>query len=124
MVRAAASGAIDYSKADPDDINWRIRHRLVLKEVRRKAEEDVTHAIHQHWLGYVGHGNLTPESYEKVRDYAGDALTSYENMVFPWLVEAPATTTTISPTGQKVTIDEATQRLIEAYKQQFKTKKQ
>lgn len=124
MVRAAASGAIDYSKADPEDINWRIRHRLVLKEVKRQAEKEVLHAVHQHWLGYVGHGNLTADSYEKVSEYAGNAITEYENSVFPWLAAADAKATATGPGGQKVTIDEATQKLIEAYKRQFESKRQ
>lgn len=113
MVRAAASGAIDYSRADPRDTSWRIRHRLIIREVQRRSDEELFNAVQRHWLAYVAHGRLTEEAYTAVRERADKALTDLQGAIYPWIVvEKP----TESPEGQKDTIDPATRRLIERFK--------
>lgn len=113
MVRAAASGAIDYSRADPKDINWRIRHRLIIREMQRRNDEALFSAVHQHWLAYVSHGRLLPEAYDSVRERADKALTDLQSVIYPWVVpEKPKE----SPEAQKDTIDPATRKLIERFK--------
>lgn len=140
MVRAAASGAIDYSQADPDDLNWRLRHKLLLKEVRRQEEKALLDAVHAHWLGYLSHGSLTPDSFKNVRKHTEDALQEYQEVIFPWTKKKPppaasqpsaATAETEAKTTQEppqeavkpeqptATIDEETAKMIEAYKQRF-----
>ncbi|NDD52310.1 hypothetical protein EBZ39_00260 [bacterium] len=110
MVRAAVSGAIDYSRADPTDINWRLRQKLVLQEVQRREEVIFLDAVHRQWLAYVSHGSLTDKSFGDVKASANDALDRLQNAIFPW-IETP------KPGPQNDTIlDEETQKLVDQYK--------
>jgi hypothetical protein len=84
MVRAAAAGAIDYSRADPKDINWKIRHRLLLREMERQENNYLFAALHRHHLAYVAHGNLLDESYANASKQANVTLTDIQKIVFPW----------------------------------------
>lgn len=123
MVRAAASGVIDYTQADPDDVNWRIRHTLLLRETRRLDDMQFTTALQRHWCGYIGHGRLTEESYANVSKYAGETLDDYRALLYPWpktpQKAAQASTTQEEQRAPEVTIDDETQKLIAAYKTRF-----
>lgn len=113
MVRAAAAGVIDYTKADPRDKRWRIKHLLLLTEIERKDDYALLSAAQQHWLALLSHGRLTEESFESVKKNAADILEKMKTLVFPWLgdvvKEAPKNDTIIDA-------DPETQRLIERYK--------
>lgn len=101
MVRAAATGVVDYSQADPKDSNWRLRHRLLLREVQRQESCRVFEAVHQHWLAYVSHGNLVEDSFTNAKKHADEALIELQKCVYPWIKpEAPKQ----EPEGEKDTI--------------------
>jgi len=124
MVRAAASGVVNYACADPDDINWRIRHALLLREMRRRDDLQFLDALQRHWTAYVSHGRLTEESYKNVTKYANETLDDLQAIMFPWPKTAAKTTEggapeTAKPQAQKVTIDNETEKLIAAYKASF-----
>lgn len=116
MVRAAATGVIDYSQADPKDINWRLRHRLLIREMQRQESCRVFDAVHRHWLAYIAHGNLVAESYDSVRKRADEALLDLQKCVYPW-IDTPTAAT--KPEGKKDTIkpeiSPETRALIERY---------
>jgi hypothetical protein len=114
MVRAAATGAIDYSCADPKDINWKLRHRLIIKEMERQENAHLFDVLHRHHLAYVSHGSLIEESYAAVRKRADEALTDIQRIVFPWFKVAE---TSDKPEDEKDTIKPETRALIEKYKQ-------
>lgn len=84
MVRAAVSGAIDYSRADPTDNRWRIKHRLSLLEMRRQEDQHMLEHLHRHWCAYLAHGALTEESFADVKEKAGEALIDLQDVIFPW----------------------------------------
>ena len=109
MVRAAASGAVDYSRADPTDINWRIKHRLLLTELQRREEQSLTEHLHRHWCAYVAHGSLTEDSFKNIKTSATDTLTELQALVFPWAVKT-------ENKDEKGTMDDETQRLVNRYK--------
>lgn len=114
-MRAAATGALDYSQADPKDINWRIRHRLIIKEIARQEDLRLYDALHAQWLAYVSHGNLLDESYAEVRKLADKSLLNIQRAIYPWIKpDAPET----ENKDQKDTIDPSTRALIERYKRQ------
>lgn len=115
-MRAAATGAIDYSQADPKDINWRIRHRLLIKEIARQDDVRMYAALHRQWLAYVSHGSLTEESYAEVKKLADDSLLNVQRAIYPWIKPAGAEA---ANKDQKDTIDPTTRKLIERYKQQL-----
>lgn len=112
MVRAAAAGVVDYKGADPTSRLWRIKHRLLISEFSRRQDQEFIEIAHRHWLALISHGNLTEESFEKVKATANETLTDIQNIVFPWLNDAEAETE-----AKPATIDGETQKLIERYKQ-------
>jgi len=109
MVRAAVSGAVDYSLADPTDPKWRLRHRLLLTEIQRKEEQTLADYLHRHYCAYVSHGGLTESSFLKIKDATTDSLTALQRLVFPWLVED-------ENKAEKGTIDKESQELVNRYK--------
>lgn len=121
MVRAAVSGAVDYSRADPTDIRWRIKHRLVLLEMQRRENQHVLEYTHRHWCAYLAHGGLTEESFGNVKKNAGETLIDLQNSVFPW--NAKPAEEEEKPAGesneteeQNSKIDPETKKMIEKFK--------
>lgn len=115
MVRAAAAGVIDYTKADPNNQLWRIKHQLLLNELERTADYDLLSAAQRHWLALLAHGSLTEESFASAKKNAADILDTMKKLVFPWL-EDP-----VKEDAQQDTIsnDPATQELINRYHELF-----
>ena len=112
MVRAAASGVMDYTGADPRNTKWRIKHQLLLSEVARKENLTVVQANYAHRLALLSHGNLTEDSFKNIKQETVDLLRKLHKISFPW-----AETAEPSSTGQNDTIiDSETARLIERYK--------
>ena len=110
MVRASVSGAIDYATADPNNKAWQIKHRLVLNEIARREDEKIISAVQQYWLAYVSHSSLEPDSWQKVKDHAADALKSLQNIILPWLEGA-------EPAEKKDTIEGKYGGLIKQYRE-------
>ena len=111
MVRAAVSGAINYTGADPQNRQWRIRHRLLLKEVERREDYDLLTAAHKHWLAFLSHGNLTEDSFKNVQEKSNALMTDIKDTVFPWLK-----TDQTEESAKNVTLDTSVQALIDRYK--------
>ena len=109
MVRASVSGAIDYAKADPYSKSWQIKQRLILNEIARREDEKVIIAVQQHWLAYVSHSSLEPDSWQKVKNHATDTLKSLQNIILPWLEGA-------EPAEKKDTIEGKYGHLIKQYR--------
>ena len=123
MVRAAATGVVDYSRADPENRHWRIQHKLLLKEIKRAEELRIAAATQQHWLSYISHGRLTEESFEDAKTLAVDAFETYKNLVFPWLSDPDkAQRGTAGSNSAAATIDKDTANLIAAYRARFQNK--
>ena len=114
MVRAAVSGAVDYSLADPTDPTWRLRHRLLITEVQRKEEQGLADYLHRHYCAYLAHGSLNADSFQRIKAATATALTDLQAVVFPWAAQDKPTAEEIAK--KEATIDPATQRLIDAYK--------
>lgn len=83
MVRAAATGAFNYERADPYNKQWRLRHVLMLREVARMGDERLLRDAHQHWLSYVSHPQLEPDSWKNVKEKASETLTELSNSIYP-----------------------------------------
>lgn len=111
MVRAAASGAIDYTGADPLNRQWRIKHRLLLREVHRKEEENLLTNVHRHWCAYASHGRLSEESFDKVKEELANALVDLQGVVFPWARKEQE-----QKEDKNSKIDSTTQKLIDVWK--------
>lgn len=108
MVRAAATGAIDYSRADPRDRSWLLRQRFILLELARKESHDFLTLVHSHWCAYASKDNLTEEGRKTVKTNLDKTLKTIEDITFPKTTpneqRAAATTTTVK-TPQKQAAD-------------------
>lgn len=84
MVRAAITGAFNYAGSDPTNKQWKIRHRLVIAGMMDQEDKELLQSVHRHWLGYLAHGNLTPDSFERVKNFATDTLQDIKKATYPW----------------------------------------
>jgi nitroimidazol reductase NimA-like FMN-containing flavoprotein (pyridoxamine 5'-phosphate oxidase superfamily) len=120
MVRAAVTGAIDYSRADPKSRQWRIRHRLILNELERTDDQKVLEYTHQQWCSYLGHGSLKEESFNTAKKAALKAFRALERVVLPWAAKPE----TPEEEAENSTIDKETEDLIKMYKQKMAAREQ
>ena len=49
-----------------------------------RDDKELLANVHQHWLGYIAHGNLTSDSFEKVKNFATDTLKDLKHATYPW----------------------------------------
>jgi len=120
MVRAAVTGAIDYSRADPKSRQWRIRHRLILNELERTDDQKLLEYMHQQWCSYLGHGSLKEESFNAAKKAALKAFRALEQVVLPWAVKPE----TPEEGAENSTIDKETEDLIKMYKRRMAGREQ
>lgn len=116
-MRAATTGGFDYRNADPYDKKWRLKHSLMLQDVRRLAEAQVCQAAHDHWLAYASHSNLEKESWTKVKTQATNALKLLQTSILPWRPQS-------EPDDKKDTMEEKYGDLIKKYKDMLANKQQ
>lgn len=122
MVRAAVSGVIDYTGADPKNRQWRIKHLLTLTEMARREDYELMQAAHRHWLALVAHGSLTEESFGNAKTRAIELLEKIQTTIFPWdnvkeeQKDAAKDTPKASP-KKAIMADKSAQELIERYKE-------
>lgn len=117
MVRAAVSGAVDYSRADPTDNKWRIKHRLLLIEIQRREDQHMLEHMHRHWCAYLSHGGLTEESFAGVKKDAGETLKELQGLIFPWNVkEKSEEEKKIEKEDENSKIDAESRKMIEKFK--------
>ena len=86
MIRAAASGRIDYSKADSDNALWRCRERIILYEIEREAL--LQSQICRHTQMVVStvwpDGDNKGEIYKHHFDTGAKILESIETLLLPY----------------------------------------
>ena len=132
MVRAATTGVIDYTGADPRNRQWRIKHLLLLTEMARKEEYELVSAAHRHWLALVAHGSLTEESFGNAKTRSIEILQDIQKTLFPWdnIKKPQAAQTTAaeekeapkSTLEKDILVDESAKELIDRYKELYGTK--
>lgn len=124
MVRAAVSGAIDYTGADPKNRQWRIKHLLTLTEVARRDDHELLQSAHRHWLALVAHGSLTEESFGAVKTRSTKLLEDMQTALFPWdNVKEEQKDETKPDSQNSIMGDKDAQNLIARYKELFGDKK-
>lgn len=74
MVRAAATGAIDFAQADPRDKYWWRRLRWITDTIAREDDYRLTEAQHRHWVTVFANGQLNDESFENAKSNAQEYL--------------------------------------------------
>lgn len=84
MVRAAATGALDFSEADPYDPRWMIKLRLVLAELLRQSSLNFATVLHSHYVNFTTIPRLEEASFTKLRNGANDSLDIVIQQSEPW----------------------------------------
>lgn len=116
MVRAATTGAFNYTGADPTNKQWRLRHRLVILGLMDRDDKEMLQTLHHHWLGYVAHGNLTSESFDKVKSFSNDILKDIKAATYPWIAAEDQQKQPEESKPQNATISAEDAGLIARYK--------
>jgi hypothetical protein len=111
MVRAAVTGAFDYTGSDPTNKQWRLRHRLMIAEFENQQVLTVLAAVHNHWCSFIARTTLSQEGIDNVKRFANEALQDIKQVTFPWIETA------ITTAAQRGTISEEDQRLVDRYKE-------
>jgi uncharacterized protein YdgA (DUF945 family) len=93
MVRAAASGAIDFARADPRDRFWWTRLNLTLEHLEDEAVREVTRMNHATAAALLARADLKQDSIDKVRDHADALVRKVSTLLFPWVDFDPRTAT-------------------------------
>jgi len=84
MVEAAASGAVDFSRADLCNPRWTNYLRIVLVEVARQSRLRFVSTLHQHYVTFATIPNLEDGSFKKLREGANNALDLIIQQTEPW----------------------------------------
>ena len=87
IVRAAMSGAIDYSKFDPDSVSSWLHHRWVTDEIERKQMLELQLLQHRHHAAFLSRPALTAASVEHVTASMRAAMNQAAKDMFPWLAD-------------------------------------
>jgi hypothetical protein len=103
MVRAAVTGAIDFSHADPYDRKWMGHLRVVLAELERQSQLDIAATLHQHYVMLATVPRLKDESFKQMQDNASKLLDIILGQSTPWDTERISET---RKTEVKAAVDE------------------
>ena len=109
MVRASATGMIDFAGFDPWDMWWWKKIRWVLDELDLQQTREVCMAQHNHWVTMASHSGLTDESWDQAKTNAGSAFNRLLKATYPWLADQ------IGEDGMKTDREQA----IESYQEEF-----
>lgn len=85
MCRAAATGAVDFTRADPDNRRWWINLNARLDQVEAIAIEAVYRLHHAMAVALLSRPGLTDDSYAKLTDRAESMTGAIRQLRLPWL---------------------------------------
>lgn len=93
MLRAAARGVVDFSKARLGDVAWWRRVNTLVQAMARDDELVPLRAAFDYRRSLVGNSGLTPESFKDSQKTAGDLFQEITTVVRPWADKAAAAAT-------------------------------
>lgn len=87
MVRAAATGRLDYSRADSNDWRWTLRERILLMEIERDYFVQVTERrqLQQAVTAVWPSGDTKGEMFKVHYDRANEHLQFMSRLLLPYL---------------------------------------
>jgi len=85
MIRAAATGVIDFTQFDPTSAWWWKRMYMLLGELVAQQHREINLAVHTHWVTLASHSRLSPESFTSTQQHANNALQTLLDSYYPWL---------------------------------------
>jgi hypothetical protein len=84
MVRAALSGAVDFSQASATDAGWWRRTNVLLDELASREDADLLAEAYQYHLALMGNSALTDDSFNRAKKSALETFTEIFNLAHPW----------------------------------------
>lgn len=84
MIRAAASGAIDFAHADLLDPWWWRKVHIILDDLARQRVIEYTRTQFDRIRSLTSRPNLTQESREKLADHSSRVSARLRSLWFPW----------------------------------------
>jgi len=88
MVRAATTGAIDFTRFDSNDKWWWQKLKFVLEDLYNHDLKSTATLRHRHWSTILLADGLAPEAREAARVNIGETLIEVLSLYQPWLKEA------------------------------------
>jgi hypothetical protein len=83
MIKAAATGAVDYSHADPQDKYWWRRLRWITDAMAAEDDYRLIEAQHRHWVTIFANGQLDANSFDNAKANAQHYLTQLIGFRYP-----------------------------------------
>ncbi len=108
MIRAAASGVVDFSEASAAGEEWWRRTNALLDDLARKEDESLLAEAYKYHLALMSNSDLTDDSFNRAKKSALDTFVEIFNLVHPWEV-----------TSTKKMRQEQIVKLRDAYKRLF-----
>lgn len=108
MIRAALTGAVDFTKASAIDAGWWRRCNILLDEQSRIEDEDLLGEAYRFHLALMSNSALTDDSFNRSKKGALETFTEIFNLAHPW-----------ETTSTRKLRQEQVSRLIDAYEKIF-----
>lgn len=84
MIRAAASGVVDFSQANAAGEEWWRRTNALLDDLARKEDEDLLSEAYKYHLALMSNSALTDDSFNRAKKIALDTFVEIFNLSHPW----------------------------------------
>ncbi len=84
MVQAAATGVVDFGRADPRDPKWWRYLRLFVDHLEQKNLKEYHQLYNDRVIAILGRTDLTRDSAEKLLDESESRIGSIAKILFPW----------------------------------------
>ena len=85
MVQAAASGVVDFGRADPRDPKWWRYLRLIVDQVEQNNLKEYHRLYNDRVVAMLTRTDLTPEGTDKMLDESVSRIDSIVKILFPWV---------------------------------------
>ena len=92
MVRAAVSGAVDFTRCDPRDSQWWRKLYWIVDELGKSERREIARVRSSHWATLFTNAKLGKEGFETTLTAATDSLEEYVRLALPWASEKVKTT--------------------------------
>lgn len=87
MVKASATGAIDFANADLQDKYWWRKLRWTVQHLQEEEDYNITEARHRHWITACANSTLTDDSFATAKANAQEYLNKLITIRYPEYAE-------------------------------------
>lgn len=84
MVQAAATGVVDFGRADPRDPKWWRHLRLIVDHLEQDNLKEYHRLYNDRVISILGRPDLSRDSAEKLIEESDSRINSIAKILFPW----------------------------------------